>query len=86
MTAVRDIATISDRERRIVELIAQGYSNVEMSSELGIPARTVKAQCDALRRKLGVRKRRQLPLAYRLLTGDDPLARRLESAGVSTRD
>jgi ATP/maltotriose-dependent transcriptional regulator MalT len=76
MTAVRDTA-ITDRERRLIELIAQGFSNTEMSVELGVPARTVKAQCDALRQKLGVRKRRQLPLAYRLLTGDDPLAARL---------
>jgi ATP/maltotriose-dependent transcriptional regulator MalT len=77
VTAVPDTATISERERKVIELIAQGFSNTEMSSELGIPARTVKAQCDALRRKLGVRKRRQLPLAYRLLTGEDPLAGRL---------
>jgi ATP/maltotriose-dependent transcriptional regulator MalT len=77
MTAVRDTATITERERRIIELLAQGFSNAEMSSELGMPARTVKAQCDTLRKKLGVRKRRQLPLAYRLLTGEDPLAAHL---------
>ena len=82
MTSVPDTATITEREKRLIELIAQGFSNVEMSAELGIPARTVKAQCDALRKKLGVRKRRQLPLAYRLLTGEDPLAARLESTGA----
>jgi ATP/maltotriose-dependent transcriptional regulator MalT len=77
MTSIRDTAAITERERKVIELIAQGFSNIEMSAELGIPARTVKAQCDALRKKLGVRKRRQLPLAYRLLTGEDPLAARL---------
>ena len=40
----------------------------------------MKAHCDVLRVKLGVPRRRQLPLAYRLLTGDDPLATRLDAA------
>jgi hypothetical protein len=35
--------------------------------------RTAKAHSDALRRKLGVAKRRQIPAAYRLVTGCDPL-------------
>ena len=34
----------------------------------------------ALRQKLGVPRRRQIPVAFRLLTGEDPLASRLASA------
>ena len=48
--------------------------------ELGISPRTAKAHCDTLRLKLGVPRRRQIPLAYRILTGEDPLAERLKSA------
>ncbi len=64
----------------MVELIAQGLSNEEVGVELGISARTAKSHCDALRQKLGVPRRRQIPVAFRLLTGEDPLAPRLESA------
>ncbi len=34
--------------------------------------------------KLGVTRRRQIPVAYRALTGDDPLARSLESAAADS--
>ena len=40
---------------------------------LGISPRTAKAHSDALRQKLGVPRRRQIPAAYRARTGDDPL-------------
>jgi len=80
MQALRDAASITERQREIIELIAQGLSNDEMSQELGISPRTAKAHCDVLRQKLGVPRRRQIPLAYRLLTGDDPLAKSLELA------
>jgi ATP/maltotriose-dependent transcriptional regulator MalT len=71
---------ITARQREVVELIAQGLSNEEVGQVLGISTRTAKAHCDALRQKLGVPRRRQIPIAFRLLTGEDPLARRLESA------
>ena len=66
---------ITERQREVVTLIAAGCSNEE-----GISPRTVKAHCDVLRQKLGVARRRQIPLAYRSLTGDDPLAESLGSA------
>jgi len=80
MQALRDSTSITERQRRVIELIAQGLSNEELSAELGISPRTAKAHCDILRQKLGVPRRRQIPLAYRLLTGEDPLARSLELA------
>ncbi len=61
------------RQRQVIELIAAGYSNAEIGRRLGVSARTAKAHCDVLRRKLGVLRRRQIPAAFRLVTGDDPL-------------
>ena len=69
--------SITDRQRQVVELIAAGYSNEEIGEQLGISPRTVKAHCDVLRQKLGVSRRRQIPVAYRLLTGVDPLSKSL---------
>jgi ATP/maltotriose-dependent transcriptional regulator MalT len=69
---------ITERQRQVVELIAAGYSNEEVGRRLGISPRTAKAHADVLRRKLGVARRRQIPAAYRALTGDDPLAPSLE--------
>jgi ATP/maltotriose-dependent transcriptional regulator MalT len=65
---------LTTRQREVVALIAAGCSNDEVGARLGISPRTAKAHCDVLRQKLGVRRRRQIPIAYRLLTGQDPLA------------
>ena len=80
MQALRDPESITPRQREVIRLIAEGLSNEELGHELGISPRTAKAHCDVLRQKLGVTRRRQIPLAYRLLTGDDPLAQSLELA------
>jgi len=80
MQALRDPSSITPRQLQVIQLIAEGLSNEELGRVLGISPRTAKAHCDILRQKLGVPRRRQIPLAYRLLTGDDPLARSLESA------
>jgi len=74
---IRTSPAITDRQRQIIELIAAGYSNEEAAQHLGISARTVKAHCDTLRRKLGVERRRQIPAAYLRLTGADPFMRLL---------
>lgn len=67
-------APITPRQREVVALIAAGCSNDEVGARLGISPRTAKAHCDVLRQKLGVRRRRQIPIAFRLLTGEDPLS------------
>jgi ATP/maltotriose-dependent transcriptional regulator MalT len=64
---------ITERQRQVVALIAAGYSNDEVAERLEISPRTAKAHSDALRQKLGVPRRRQIPAAYRQVTGDDPL-------------
>ena len=65
-------ALLTDRQREVVALIAAGCSNDEVGISLGISARTANAHSDALRVKLGVARRRQIPAAFRLLTGEDP--------------
>ncbi len=70
----------TERQREVVTLIAAGCSNEEIGEKLSISPRTVKAHCDVIRQKLGVARRRQIPFAYRTLTGDDPLAQSLGSA------
>jgi DNA-binding CsgD family transcriptional regulator len=82
MQALRDPDLITPRQREVIQLIAEGLSNDELGQALGISPRTAKAHCDVLRQKLGVNRRRQIPLAYRLLTGDDPLEKSLELASA----
>ena len=82
MEALRDPTSITVRQKQVIQLIAEGRSNEEVGRKLGISPRTAKAHCDTLRLKLGVSRRRQIPLAYRILTGDDPLAESLGSANT----
>ena len=76
---------ITERQRQVVELIARGCSNEEVGRRLGISPRTVKAHCDTLRLKLGVPRRRQIPAAFRALTGEDPLSWELAPAAAGVR-
>ena len=82
---------LTERQLQIVVLIARGCSNDEVGERLGISPRTAKAHCDVLRQKLGVPRRRQIPAAFKTLTGEDPLARELAPrfidliAGLETR-
>ncbi len=71
---------LTERQRQVIGLIARGCSNNEVGLRLGISPRTVKAHCDILRQKLGVPRRRQIPAAFRMLTGEDPLSWELAPA------
>ena len=77
---------ITARQREFAEWIAAGLSIDAVGERLGISPRTAKAHCDVLRQKLGVPRRRQIPVAYRLLTGDDPLLRSLGSGASASGD
>ena len=63
----------TERQRQVVRLIAAGCSNVEIAERLGVSPRTAKAHSDIVRSKLGVGRRRQIPLAFRNATGENPL-------------
>ena len=85
--ALRDsLPNITERQLQVIELIAAGCSNEEVGERLGISPRTAKAHSDVLRQKLGVTRRRQIPVAYRVLTGDDPLSRSLGSGASASGD
>jgi ATP/maltotriose-dependent transcriptional regulator MalT len=71
---------LTERQTQVVELIARGCSNEEIGRRLGISPRTAKAHCDVLRQKLGVPRRRQIPAAFKTLTGEDPLSSELAPA------
>jgi ATP/maltotriose-dependent transcriptional regulator MalT len=76
--------SITKRQLEVIELIAAGCSNEEVGERLGISPRTAKAHCDVLRQKLGVARWRQIPVAYRLLTGKDPLSRSLGPSALGS--
>jgi DNA-binding CsgD family transcriptional regulator len=73
-------ARFSRRQGEVAMLIAAGCSDQEMARTLGISPRTARAHADILRRKLGVVRRRQIPLAFRAATGSDVLGAALLAA------
>ena len=74
------------RQRQVIGLIAQGYSNPEIAALLGVSPRTVKAHSDLLRTKLRVSRRRQIPAAFREATGEDPHAPQSLESVLGARD
>jgi len=77
ITSIERDPRLTQRQREVVALIAAGCSNDEVGERLGISPRTAKAHADVIRRKLGVSRRRYIPVAFRALTGEDPLAQSL---------
>ena len=77
ITSIEREPSLTRRQREVVALIAAGCSNDEVGARLGISPRTAKAHADVIRRKLGVSRRRYIPVAFRALTGEDPLAQSL---------
>jgi ATP/maltotriose-dependent transcriptional regulator MalT len=73
-TTIQRGTRLTPRQREVVALIAAGFSNDEVGERLGISSRTAKAHSDTLRTKLGVSRRRQIPVAFRVQTGEDPLS------------
>jgi len=60
LSAMRQILT--DREREIVEWVVQGMTNKEITTQLGISEKTVKAHMRNIFGKLGISRRLQLLL------------------------
>jgi DNA-binding CsgD family transcriptional regulator len=62
--------TLTERERRIAELVASGHANKAVAAELFLSVKTVEAALSRIYRKLDVSSRTQL--AARLGPGDHP--------------
>jgi DNA-binding NarL/FixJ family response regulator len=69
---------LTERERQVLDLILQAYSNREIAQELGIEERTVQAHVGRLMRKTGAESRLDL-----LMRASNPAL--LDAAGISDR-
>lgn len=58
-----DELELTERQLEIVRMMVRGMTNQAIGAELGIGTRTVKAHLDALRLKLLVKSRRDIPMA-----------------------
>lgn len=59
---------LTGRHRQVIAAMERGLTFPEIAAELGISSRTVKAHADTIRRRLGVKRAREIPHAYRVLT------------------
>jgi DNA-binding CsgD family transcriptional regulator len=63
---------LSHRQNQVLSLLADGLTDDEIGLRLGISPRTARAHVEALKHKLGVARRREIPSAFHRLTGMDP--------------
>ena len=54
-----ELATLTSREKEVLQLIAKGYNNREIATELYIAERTVKNHVNSILRRLNLRDRTQ---------------------------
>ena len=66
------VLTMSEQQRKILELLAQGFPNKAIAKRLGIASSTVKNQLTAIFDKLGVSNRTQAAIAARELVKGKP--------------
>jgi DNA-binding CsgD family transcriptional regulator len=55
-----DLVALSEREREVLECVAQGLSSKECAQQLGIAPRTVERHVENLRNKLNARNKPHL--------------------------
>ena len=72
MADLAPLELLSDREREVAKLVAEGASNAEIAERLGIALRAVKAHLSQVFQKLGVRNRINLMVVLLRAGGVDP--------------
>jgi DNA-binding NarL/FixJ family response regulator len=65
-------ALLTDREREVLELVAQGLTNKEVARELGVSPATIKAHMERIIAKLGVADRTQAAVLISQSRSRDP--------------
>jgi len=65
------LASLSDQERRILELIAQGLTNRQIAEQMHLAEKTVKNYVSNLLAKLGMQRRTEAAVFYTQLDHDD---------------
>ncbi|GIF23347.1 DNA-binding NarL/FixJ family response regulator [Actinoplanes tereljensis] len=68
--APRELAGLTDQERRILEFIAEGLTNREIASRMFLAEKTVKNYVSHLLAKLGLERRTQAAVLATRLRGD----------------
>jgi len=63
------ISTISNREKEVLDLVAQGLSNKEIAEHLNISISTVQNHISKIYEKLGVNNRTKASRIYIQVTG-----------------
>jgi two-component system response regulator DevR len=68
----RELAELTDREREILELVAEGLTNRDIAGRLFLAEKTVKNYVSSLLAKLGLERRTQAAVLATRLLGDHP--------------
>jgi two-component system, NarL family, response regulator DevR len=68
----RELAGLTDQERRILEFIAEGLTNREIAGRMFLAEKTVKNYVSSLLAKLGLERRTQAAVLATRLLGDHP--------------
>jgi DNA-binding NarL/FixJ family response regulator len=68
------LAALSDREQQVLRHLADGLTDREIATRLGISPRTVETHVGSILHKLGVRNRAQAARRYSEATGGDDVA------------
>jgi DNA-binding CsgD family transcriptional regulator len=67
-TKAPPIGTLSEREREVLEMLAQGYAQREVGEKLGVSVKTIETYRARLTQKLGLKSRAEL-VRYALAVG-----------------
>ena len=64
---------LTDRERRLVRVLASGATNREIASRLGLREQTVKNRLSAIYERLGLRNRLELAVYLTKMAASKPI-------------